>query len=244
MSTPGKQYPFFHDMIIRWFQGELTTRELITHLEEVLQPEPYEPGFTDPVSLFETALETYQPDYFFEWQDYKQYAKDTAPTVKGLVHQLNELLAGRQPLNEFMEWATWHNMDGGETTGGVFENSNIEYFCLIFFPQHYQQLDTTFYEKAGSIIARSNDITYGAFVIALHLLLEKEHKSLYYFLTAYIEGHKTDAELNQYLEKKFSHKLPAFRYNIHTFPYLDALHAAREHKSSTAAFMQLMMLEM
>nr|WP_295866847.1 hypothetical protein [uncultured Chitinophaga sp.] len=242
MSAPEKQYPFFHDMIIRWFQGELTTRELIIQLEAVLQPEPYEAGFTDPVSLFETALEAAFPDYFYEWQDYKQYAKDTAPTVNGLTHQLKELLAGKQPLHEFMEWATWHNMDGGETTSGVFENSNIEYFCLIFLPQHYQQLNTAFYEKAGDIIARSNDTPYGAFVIALHLLLEKEHKSLYYFLNAYIEGHKTDAELNQYLEKKFSHKLPAFRYTITTFPYLDELHAAREHKSDTASFMQLMTL--
>lgn len=242
MSAPKKQYPFFHDMIIRWFQGEITTRELIIQLEEVLQPEPYEPGFTDPVSVFETALEAAHPEYFFEWQDYKQYARDTAPTVKGLVHQLQALLDGSQPLNEFMEWATWHNMDGGETTSGVFENRNIEYFCLIFLPQHYQQLNTAFYEKAGDMIARSNDISYGAFVIALHLLLEKEYKSLYYFLTSYIEGHKTDAELNQYLEKKFSHKLPAFRYSIATFPYLTELHAAREHRSDTTAFMQLMAL--
>ncbi|MBC9929862.1 hypothetical protein [Chitinophaga qingshengii] len=242
MSAPEKQYPFFHDMIIRWFQGVLTTREMIAQLEAVTTPEPYEPGLTDPVSLFETALETYHAGYFYEWQDYKQYAKDTAPTVAGLTHQLTELLAGHQSLNEFMEWGAWHNMDGGETTGGIFENRNIEYFCLIFLPQHYRQLNTAFYEKATGIIARSNDIPYGAFVIALHLLLEKEYKSLYYFLTAYIEGHKTDAELNLYLEKKFSHPLPAFRYNISTFPYLDALHSARESKSSTTAFMQLMMI--
>ncbi|WP_113614392.1 hypothetical protein [Chitinophaga flava] len=242
MTSPGKQYPFFHDMIISWFQGKLTTREMIANTAGILQLEPHEPGFSDPVALFETALEDYHPDYFFEWLDYKQYARDTAPVVAGLTHQLTTLLAGEQSQHEFMEWATWHNMDGGETTAGVFENRNIEYFCLIFLPLHYQQLDTTFYRKAIDIIARSPDTSYGAFVIALHLLLEKEYKSLYYFLTAYIEGHKTDAELNQYLEKKFSHKLPEFRYDIRTFPYLDALHTARETKSSTSAFMQLMIV--
>lgn len=242
MTAAEKQYPFFQKIILDWFQGMLTTTELLAITNDTLHIEGYEPGFSDLVSEFEIALELYNETYFMEWQEYKEYAKDTAPTVAGLVHQLTALTAEKQTLNDFLEWATWHNIDGGESTSGVFENTNIEYFCLIFLPSHQHQLHTGFYEKAINIIANSNNISYGAFVIAIHLLLEKEYKSLYYFLGAYIEGSKTDAELNQYLEKKFNHKLPAFRYDISKFPYLDQLHDAREHKTSITDFMQLMTL--
>ena len=63
-----------------------------------------------------------------------------------------------------------HNGDFGGSTSGRLENRSIEFFCLYFIPEDPQNLDTRFYQKEAQLNEKSNELTYGAFIIGLYLL--------------------------------------------------------------------------
>ncbi|MGD1841033.1 MAG: hypothetical protein ACFB0B_09075 [Thermonemataceae bacterium] len=234
-----KDYNFFHNLLISWWQGIKTKPEIIKALQPVLEITKIS-QWSDFINDFEESLRTYDEAYFFKWMAYKEYAKDTAPTIRGLIHSIEAYQSESITTEDFIHWACWHNGDCGETTSGVFENSNIEYFCLFFLPHYYKKLDLDFYSKAISIISKSNELSYGAFVIAINLLVEKEKKSLYFFLKSYLEGNKSDDDLNAYLKKKFNVNLPNFKFDLSTFPYKKDLKRTKEQGGNIDSLLKIM----
>lgn len=236
-----KDYNYFHNLLIGYFQGTITENEIRT-AEDL----PFEIQKISEWSVFlddfETAFNNYDKALASQWFDYKEYAKDTAPTVKGLVHSLSEFVNGRISQEQFIEWAAWHNMDCGETTSGQFENNAIEFFCLYFIPERYKNLDMDFYKKVIPLIEKSNDITYGKFLLSLYLLIDAEKKSMYFFLKEYLNGNKNEKDLDNYLTKKFNRNLPNFNFDLSKFPYKKELDKYREEKLSIDDFMNEIMV--
>jgi len=234
-----KEYEFFHNLLISWWQGTKTKNEIIEVVSPVFEIKSIS-EWSDFINDFEESIREYDEQYYFVWAEYKEYAKDTAATVLGLLHCIESYQSKELTTEEFINWACWHNTDCGETTRGVFENRSIEYFCLFFLPKYYENLDSIFYTKACGLIIASNKLQYGEFVIALNLLLEKEKKSMFYFLKSYLEGKKTDADLNDYLIKKFSINLPAFKFDLSVFPYSEELKQIKENGDGVESLISLM----
>ncbi len=225
-----KEYQYFHNILIGYFQGTITEKEIKSKKD---LPFKIESQWCDFVANFENSLRNYDKGLYFEWEQYKEYAEDTAPTVKGLLHSLNELIKQNISQDEFIEWACWHNVDCGETTSGRFENQSIEFFCEWFIPERYTVLDSNFYQQVLSLIEKSNEITYEQFKISLYLLLEKERKSLYFFLKGYIDGNKSEDDLDKYLRKKF-------KFNLSYFPYLEELNQYKKEHLDIGDFIKIM----
>lgn len=234
-----KEFDYFKNIIISYFQGTKTEQEIRNIKDFPFKIEKLS-QWSDFIGDFETSLRNYNEDYYFYWQEYKEYAKDTAPTVKGLIHSLNELINKKISLEEFINWACWHNVDCGETTSGIFENRSIEFFCLFFIPEKYKELELSFYKNVIPLIEKSNKITYGKFIISLYMFLKKEERSLYYFLKSYLENSKDENDLEKYLKKKFDRNLNNFRFELSDFPYLEELNQCRNQKLNIDEFWNIM----
>ena len=232
-------YLFFHNLLLNWWQGIKTKNELEAEVAPVFKITKIS-EWSDFINDFEESLREFNEKYYFDWIEYKEHAKETAPTVNGLVHSIEEFKVGNITKEDFINWACWHNGDCGETTIGVFENKNIEYFCLLFLPVHYESLNNAFYIKASSLILDSNKLHYGEFVIAINLLVEKEKKSMFYFLKSYLEGKKSVDDLNQYLEKKYNVNLPEFKFDLSVFPYKKELKKIKKNGDGIELLMKLM----
>ena len=63
---------------------------------------------------------------------------------------------------------------------------------------------------------------------------------MFYFLKSYLEGKKTDANLNDYLIKKFSINLPAFKFDLSVFPYSEELKQIKENGDGVESLISLM----
>ncbi|MEO0527947.1 MAG: hypothetical protein AAFZ89_12015 [Bacteroidota bacterium] len=235
-----KNYNYFKKLLLAWYQGDKTGNEIKEETKDFLDLEEYEKEFDVFIYALEESINDFDDDIGYEWEEYKEYAEDTAPTVNGVCHNIGQMLAGNQTSEEFIDWATWHNLDGGETTSGKFENRSIEFFCLYFIPENYKNLNTDFYQKAIPLLEKSNKLTYSEFTIGLYLLVEKEKKSLYFFLNEYVKGTKNEEDLEKYLVKKFNRNLPDFIFNLSTFPYLDELNRYRDEKLNVGNLLEKM----
>jgi hypothetical protein len=232
-------YHFFHSLLLNWWQGTRTKNELVMEVGSIFKITKIS-EWSDFINDFEESLREFNEKYYFDWIDYKEYAKETAPTVNGLIHSIKEFKLGNITKEDFINWACWHNGDCGETTSGVFENKNIEYFCLFFLPYHYENLDNNFYSKAISIIEKSNNLSYGEFVIAVNMLIEKEKKSMYFFFKSFLEEKKSEEELNTYLEKKYNVNLPEFKFDLSVFPYKNELNLIKKNGDGIESIMNIM----
>lgn len=220
----GHEYEYFHEIVLDWFKGNKTKNEIMFETKNILDVKRLINEGYDFDCAFEMALKELNPEFSQRWEVYKENAKDTAPTIQGLCHCIAELIEGNLSVEDFIDWAAWHNKDCGETTSGVFENSSIEYFCLIFIFKHKEQLENKlFLTEVKKLILKSNMRSYGAFIILLYLLVESEYKSFYYFFKSFIEDKKTDTDLIAYLLKKYNFNLPDFKYDLSVFPYYDEL---------------------
>lgn len=220
MNKPNA-YESWETLILHWFQGTTTTPELIQATSPYLDIATEGWPDINIVTSFESALRKFNEGYYHRWEDRKERAKDTAPTVNGLVHNLMEAIEGRQTHVNLLEWASWHNMDGGETTSGVFENDRIEYFCLDFLPQFHENLDTEYFKRVLEIIKGSDRLTRSAFICSLFILYHKERTGMAYVLNDYVKGNRNDADLDKYFLKKFG-------FDTSDLPWMNAVRAARE----------------
>ncbi len=235
-----KDFAYFKKLLIAWYQGEKTGNEIKIETADVLDIEEFEESYDEFIYALEDSINEFDDDIGYEWETYKESAENTAPTIIGLRHNLNELLVGNQTTEAFIDWATWHNLDSGESTNGKFENSSIEFFCLFFIPENYSNLNADFYRNAIPLIEKSNELSYGEFIISLYLLIDQEHKSLYFFLNDYINGSKNENDLENYLIKKYHRNVPEFNFNLSTFPYLKELNRYRDEKLNVNDLLEMM----
>ncbi|MEM6724357.1 MAG: hypothetical protein AAF598_09990 [Bacteroidota bacterium] len=166
-----KPYPYFQALLLAWYQGHKTGMEIKEETHNVLDLAPYEAEYELFIDALEVCIDEYDDDIGYEWVEYKDQAEDTAPTVNGLCHNIDEVIAGNQPLEAFLDWATWHNIDGGETTAGIFENANIEHYCLTFLPENEEQLSLDVLERSIPIIKKSGQLESTAFMEQIKALL-------------------------------------------------------------------------
>ncbi|MEO1438535.1 MAG: hypothetical protein AAFV80_23550 [Bacteroidota bacterium] len=166
-----KNYQYFHNLLIAWFQGHKTGIDIKAETNAFLNLGKYEEELDLFVDALEESINKYDDDIGYEWEQYKEYAKDTAPTVQGLCHNIGQVVANHQSMEDFLDWATWHNIDCGESTSGVFENDNIDHFCLTFLPEHEDQLDSSLLLKAIPIIKESNQLSHDEFVQQISALI-------------------------------------------------------------------------
>ncbi len=213
-------YEFWESLILRWFQGSVTSPELIRMSSPALDIHAEGWPEIDMVAAFESSLRKLDENHLYRWEQRKEYAKDTAPTVNGLVNNLVQTTEGKQSLENLVEWASWHNMDGGETTSGVFENDRIEYFCLEFLPSFHESLDPTYFKRVLGIVKSSNRLTRPAFICSLFIQLDKERPGMVYVLKDYIRGDRNDADLESYFLKKFG-------FGTSALPWMTTLRTAR-----------------
>lgn len=166
-----KDYQYFHKTLIAWYQGEKTGPEIRKETSAFLILDAYKDNFDVFIDALEQAIDDYDDDIGYEWEQYKEYAQDTAPTIKGLCHSIEQVLIGNLNVEEFIDWATWHNIDCGESTSGVFENDNIETFCLDFLPEHQEQITTSVLNNALPIIKESSVLSKDEFSRKLRNLI-------------------------------------------------------------------------
>jgi hypothetical protein len=105
-------------------------------------------------------------------------------------------------------------------------------------------LSEKFINNTIDIIKKSTLLSYGEFIIYIHLLIGSEYKSFYYFFKAYLKNKKTKEELNQYLIKKYDYNLPYFKYDIEVFPYYENLLMIKEKNHTVEDFMDLIFLKL
>lgn len=165
-----KDYTYFHGLLIAWHQGHKTGNEIKEETKGFLDLKDYEQEFDVFIDALEECINEYDDDIGYEWEEYKEYAKDTAPTVSGLCHNMEQVVLARQPIEAFLDWATWHNIDCGESTSGVFENENIDHFCLTFLPENQDKLDTKLLTAAIPIIKESGQLSQPQFVAKIKSL--------------------------------------------------------------------------
>lgn len=166
-----KDYPYFQVLLLSWYQGHKTGHEIKEETKDFLDFEQFEKEFDEFIYILEASVDEYDDDIGYAWEDYKEYAKDTAPTVGGLCHNIDEVLAGNQSIEELIDWAAWHNLDGGETTAGVFENENIEYYCLDFLPENDEKIDNNVLKASIPIIKESHLLSHDSFAKKVSTLL-------------------------------------------------------------------------
>lgn len=232
-----KAYEYFQELIVAWFQGLKTKQEIIAETKGIWELEKHETESSFFLYAIDMGLHDYNPEYAEWWQMDQEEMTEIAPTIKGLIHQVTAYISGDTTEKDFLEWATFYNVSNG---GGQFENTSIEYYCLFFLPNHFQEIDHSIFKSSISIIEKSAEWSYAEFVLALYLLLPQEKKSFYYFLKSYLEGKKTDDDLNQYLVKKLGNTIPKFSINITNFPYRTELLKYKGEKLSVDDFIKLM----
>ena len=231
-------YGKIQNAILQWFQGSLTASELVRESRSLGIIMQLEPG-DSVLGAFEDALRNLSEAHYWKWSDYFEYAEDTAPTIKGLVHNLWEVTSKSQSVEEFLDWACWHNIYG-TTTSGQFENSSIEYFCLIFLPARLEALKAKPFSDFIPLIQASSEISYGRFVIALHLHIESEERSMRHFFQDLLSGTPTSMGLAEYLDKKFGFPLPQFRFDLSRFPYHDDVERLKGAEHASDELMRIM----
>ncbi|MCD8401286.1 hypothetical protein G1K66_12000 [Tenacibaculum finnmarkense] len=233
-----KKYDYFHKILISYIQGTMTEMDI-----KSITDFPFEIKKLSEWSSFygdlESTLMNKYNDIYVEWSLYVDDAKETTPTIKGLIHSINEYLKGKITQKQFIEWSCWNNAYGG-TSNGRFENSCIETICLYFIPKNYENLKINFYQKMIPLIEKSNTLAYEEFIIALYLLIDKERKSFYFFIKQYIDGNKTENDLSQYLVKKFNVNLLNLASENFDFPYLSELRKYKDEKRDVNEFISLM----
>ena len=237
-DTIKKEFEYFEQLIIKWFQGDKTSTEIINETKNIINISLYlNQGYSFDYA-FRSALEEYDSTYPFNL-DFYMSEGILLPTIKGLVHHLNELNSENISIDIFLDWASWCNI-GCENTSGEFENLNIEYFCLIFILKYKDCLKSKdFINQVIAIVKNSNFLSYGEFIIKIYLLIDTEYKSFYYFFKSYLENKKTDSDLNQYLIKKYNYNLSSFKYDIEVFPYYDKLVEMKNKTCSVEEFIDM-----
>lgn len=223
---------YFEDLIKDWFSGTKTSTEIILETKDILNiqehiNEGY--GFDYAYSL---ALGEYNKEYEHLVSFFLSEDTVTHLSIEGVTHNLQMLKCEMITTEQFLEWCSWSVIGGTNTTLDI-ENDCIEYLCCIFILKYKDLLAS---EEAIDTLIRlvqtSNSIPYEKFILYIYLLVEKERKSLYYFFKSYLESKKTDAELNDYLIKKFNFNIKAFNYDLNRFPYKDELTDLKKKNAS------------
>lgn len=212
MDAVRRDYDFFQQLFLAWFQGTLTRQEIFSQIEDIFPPRAFQASSGSFIHDLEEALEDYQPAFHRAWQRYKETATDTAPTLAGLQHNLHASIQAQQPIGDLLDWACWHNVDDGETTAGQFENENVEYYCRIFLPG-LASLNPAFLAQTLPIVERALSLSFELFALKLHLLVAKARKNLHFFFKDYLEGKKNDQELREYFNKQCPHPRPDQYFN-------------------------------
>lgn len=209
----------FEELIKAWFSGTKTATEIILETKNTLHIQKHIDkgyGFDYAYSL---ALGEYDEQYEHLVSFFLSDNTVTHLSIDGLTHNFQMLKRGVINTEQFLEWCSWSVIGGANTTLHI-ENDCIEYLCSIFILKNQNLLTSE--EAIDSLIRlvqASNSIPYEKFIFYIYLLVEKERKSLYYFFKSYLESKKTDAELNDYLIKKFNLNIKKFNYNLNRFPY-------------------------
>jgi hypothetical protein len=216
---------FFFDLLADWFKGEKTKNEIIDLTKNYINLSKYTEDYSFDYAL-ELALTEYDESCRNAVSFYKSEDIELV-TVKGMIHHLTELKSNNITICDFLAWASWCNT-GCENTSGDFENLNIEYFCLIFILNYSNSLKShKVIDNFIEIIKKSNDLSYGKFVVLIYLQIEKERKSFYYFFKLYLENKRSNGDFKNYIKSKYDHNLKCFAYDFDTFPYhqlLDDIH--------------------
>lgn len=215
-EMPSVTSTYFITLIKDYLQGRKTSQEIMAVTAGVipLDSEPDE-ATADITHQLSDAAREMNEHFYFDIVTHLSHAEDTVPTREGLLHHLEEYIAGHLSTQALLQWSTWHNMDAGETTAGMFDNIAVEYFCLDFLPRFYQQLGTDKYQRILDIFR----LDIGDELkekIAILLVLEKERQSFLFFLRDFVNQRKSSDDLDIYLMSKFGmdHK---------SFPYMEDL---------------------
>lgn len=222
---------YFENLIKDWFSGIKTSTEIILETKDILQiqkhiDEGY--GFDYAYSL---ALSEYDKKHEHLVSFFLSEDTVTHLSIEGLTHHFKILKRGDITTDQFLEWCSWSNIGGTNTSLNI-ENTCIEYLCCIFILKHKDLLASeTSIDALIRLVQASNSIAYEKFIFYIYLLVDKERKSLYYFFKSYLKSKKTDAELNDYLIKKFNVNIKAFNYDLDRFPYKKELFELKKKKS-------------
>jgi len=216
-----KEVIFFFDLLTDWFKGEKTKNEIIDLTKDYIDLSKYARDYSFDYA-FKLALTEYNESYRNAVSFYLSEGISLV-TVKGLIHHLTELKFNNITIDDFISWASWCNI-GCENTSGDFENLNIEYYCLIFILDYSDSLNSyEIIDKFIEIVKKSNDLSYGKFVVLIYLQIKKERKSFYYFFKLYLEDKRSKNDIISYIKSKYDYDLPYFNYDFKIFPYYDML---------------------
>jgi len=234
------EYKYFEKLIIDWFNGYKTEQEIIAETLKTLNIGEYIKEGYEFDYAYQLALEEYDSSYANTWSLYLQETKELSLTVDGLTNNMEKLINKSLSIDKFVVWATWYNI-GGENYFLNIENDNIEYFCLIFIDKYEKYFGSeSFLKKALDIIKQSNSMPYEKFVVLIYLLIDTEFKSFFYFFRDFINGRKTDAELEKYLIKKYSYyDYQRFSYSLNIFPYYDKLIEIKKNNGTIEDFLKI-----
>jgi len=232
-----KELGFFLELLSDWFKGEKTKTEIVNLTKEYIELSKYLKDYDLDYAL-ELALTDYDKSYANAVSFYLDEEIELA-TVNGLIHHLSELKSDNITIDDFIDWAGWCNI-GCENTSGEFENLNIEYFCLIFILKHFVTLNSSeTIDKFISIARKSNELSYGKFVVLLYLQVPNERKSFYYFFKQFLEDKRNKNDIKSYVKSKYNYILPDFKYDFKIFPYFDLLLEVKSNNGTVEDYISI-----
>lgn len=128
------------EVITLYFQGIMTKNDIM------LSRLPFKIELSDDADFmhdFFKAFRSYSHDDYLLWTLHSsdQKVTDMAPTVEGLIHNINQFLEGILSEQDFIDWASILNSPYASNLYSRFENQNIDYLCTFFLPSNYKKLE-------------------------------------------------------------------------------------------------------
>lgn len=83
-------------------------------------------------------------------------SRETIPSRAGLIHHLEQYLAGNITINDLIAWATWHNVED-YTLADIFHDYLVAFLCIDFLPSHHQRFDHQKYKLLVEILKQNKN---------------------------------------------------------------------------------------
>lgn len=106
--------------------------------------------------------------------------RDAIPTRAGIIHHLEQYLAGNISQGDLKEWATWHQADDYSHTALLYDYS-IAFCCLGLLPVHYHQLTSKNYLQLLQLFKKNGGDPEKE-LKAMIRLFDVEERALHFFI--------------------------------------------------------------
>lgn len=222
---------YFVTLLKAYLRGTKTKKEVVDELQQITPLSMEQVAETEVSRLLYDTANRLNEHFYQEIVAALSQSADTTPTREGLIHQLQALINDQISVNEFYQWATWHNTPETDDDNIFFNDIAVDYFCTQLLPATKGQLTFPQYQQVLKIF-QTNPANSMRDKVALVLLTENEKQRFLFYLGDFIQGHSSAEQLDVYLLHKFG-------MDHQSFPYMPDLSAIMHNPGKLPSLLKL-----